>query len=36
MSVDTIIDRQYAIANDEAAPIELPKQRIATGAASTL
>ena len=28
MSVDTIIDRQYAIANDEAAPIELPKQRI--------
>ena len=28
MSVDTIIDRQYGIANDEAAPIELPKQRI--------
>ena len=28
MSINTIINRQYAIANNQADPIDLPKQRI--------
>ena len=28
MSIHTIINRQYAIANNEAGKIELPKQKV--------